>query len=124
MTYRPSHYATAFLEALRAGTEPRVAIAHLRRALAKRGDAHRLPQVLREIERLEVKSKGGRMITIASARPLSPSQEHALTKNFASPDHVTTEIDPRLIAGVRITIDDERELDLSLTGKLRTLFTH
>jgi F0F1-type ATP synthase delta subunit len=121
--YQPRHYAIAFREALESGVEYRTAKENLLAALGRKGDRHRFAQVVREIERFEAREVGGRMVTIEFAREMSDKKTRELTKAFAPKDRVTTQIRPELIAGARVMIDDERELDLSLRGRMRALFT-
>jgi F0F1-type ATP synthase delta subunit len=122
MKYRPSHYAEAFRAAIEAGMAYDTAHDNLVRTLEKHGDRHRLPQVVAEIEAREVAKQGGHMVAIELAREVSASAQTALKNAFSDADRIETRINPDLVAGVRVTIDHERELDLSLRGKMRTLF--
>lgn len=122
MKYQPRHYAIAFREALQSGVAYAVAKENLLATLDRKGSRHRLPQVVHEIERLEAKEIGGRMVTIEFAREVPEKTANHLVHSFTPKDRVTTQIRPELIAGARVTIDDEQELDLSLRGKMRALF--
>lgn len=122
MKARPSHYARAFLACLAAGVSYESATPRLRAMLAKRGDTHRLPQVVEEIEKAEVARRGGHRVRVEFARVASPAHERKMLKEFSKADRVSATINPELIAGTRITFDEERELDVSLAGKMRALF--
>ena len=90
-------------------------------AVARKGDARKLPAVVRELERSDVHAKGGRMVTIEFARTLG--HETSEFKSFLKPeDHLENRVNPDLVAGVRITIDEERELDFSLARRLNKMF--
>lgn len=122
MKIRPTHYARAFLDAVAGGVSYEVAKERLMTLLAKKGDAHRLPQVVHEIERIEAAKHGGHMVQVEFARTPERDAEHTLLSAFTKDDRVTTAIRPDLVAGARIIVDGERELDLSLAGKMRLLF--
>ena len=123
MTYTPEIYARAVRETVAsAPANDRDAI--LKRfvhAAARRGDARKLPAVVKELERSEVHAKGGRMITIEFARPLGGGTSKF--ENLLKPaDHLEVRANSDLVAGVRVTIDDERELDFSLARRLNKMF--
>ncbi|MFA7302125.1 MAG: F0F1 ATP synthase subunit delta [Candidatus Paceibacterota bacterium] len=122
MRPRPSHYARAFIDSLHAGTPYESAQTGLLKALAKNGDAHRLPQVAHEIEKIETAAHGGHMVQIEFARTPDPAHEKRLLSALGDTDHVEARMNPALIAGTRITFDDALELDLSFAGKMRALF--
>ena len=89
----------------------------------KNGDEAHARKILEEAARLLRGKKGVRKVTIGTARQMPPKQKTIL-KAFLKPSDVVEErIDPDLIAGVRITIDDEKQFDGSLKGKLDKLFT-
>ncbi|PIR83342.1 hypothetical protein COU19_00950 [Candidatus Kaiserbacteria bacterium CG10_big_fil_rev_8_21_14_0_10_56_12] len=124
MKPRPSHYARAFVDSIASGTSGQAAREGLVRALAKNGDTHRLAQVVYEIEKIETQSHGGHMVQMEFAREPEKHLESTLHKQFTKDDLITIALNPSLIAGTRITLDESRELDLSLAGKMRALFTH
>lgn len=123
MTYTPEIYARAAREAINeapAGERDAI-VKRFVRAAARRGDARKLSAVVKELERSEVRAKGGRMVTVEFARPLG----HVMSKFenlLKSADHLENRINPDLIAGARITIDGERELDFSLSRRLNKMF--
>ena len=84
----------------------------------KNGDEVHLPQILDEASRLARGKSGIRQVTVESARELSASQKTTL-KHFMKPHDVVEErIDPELIAGIKITVNDELQFDGSLKNKL------
>ncbi len=123
MTYTPEIYARAVREAIdeaSAGERDKV-FKRFVSAVARRGDMRKLPAVAKELERSEVHSKGGRMVTIEFARELR--RETSQFRNLLKPeDHLENRVNPDLVAGVRITIDEERELDFSLARRLNKMF--
>lgn len=123
MKYRPKHYAAAFAAAALAATpkDGDALVARLMASVRRHGDSRALPKILAETERIMRAKTGRRSITLTTARPL-PSARHTLGAFLKPGDIVETRIDPALVAGITITIDDTREFDGSLRHKLNRLF--
>jgi F0F1-type ATP synthase delta subunit len=93
-------------------------------ALVKRnGDERQLPKIVELAERLLAVKTGRRLVTITSARPLPESLRKALRAELGQTDIVSETVEPNLVAGVKITINGEQQLDASLKRKLDKLFT-
>ena len=121
MRYDPRIYARAFVETLEHLNEEEC----VRKFIAlvyKNGDAGDLPKVFLQIERVLVQREGGRIVTVETARKLSPEWSAKIKRMFNGKDRVTEHVRPEIIAGVRIEIDGEREFDGSLKRKLDRLF--
>ena len=88
----------------------------------KNGDEPHLRKIVEEAARLTRGKRGVRKVTVASARELSAAQEKALKPFMKESDVVERSIDPELVAGVKLVIDDELQYDGSLRGKLDKLF--
>jgi F0F1-type ATP synthase delta subunit len=121
----PSHfYAKALAQAI-AGAKGKNEAAIAKNFLAlvrKNGDEASLPKILDEAGRMVRSEEGIRQVRIESARPLAVSQEK-MVKEFIKPgDIIERKIDPELIAGVRLILDDELQFDGSLRGKLDKVF--
>ncbi|HVN26736.1 MAG TPA: F0F1 ATP synthase subunit delta [Candidatus Paceibacterota bacterium] len=95
-------------------------------ALVRRnGDEAHLTNIVEHAARLARGASGVRKVTVAAARRLTPAQEKELARFLTPTDVVERITDPQLIAGVRITVNDELQFDASLKGKLDTIFnTH
>lgn len=123
MKYSPRQYAKAFVAALEMtpkGKEEAACRALL--ALAKKnGDGRGLDKAVQEIERLLARKKGGRSVLIESARAGEPKSRKELLRRLGKNDIVREKISPELVAGVRITINGEQELDRSLAGMLQII---
>ena len=125
MRVAPKQYAEAF-RAVVAEARPSETKTIIRRLIAsaiKRQDRARLPAIVHAIERKTVTENGGRWVEIQTARSVPPRALSRFRRTFSKKDQITTKIDPRLVAGVRIVVNDERALDYSLERKLRKLFT-
>ncbi|MEK7085368.1 MAG: F0F1 ATP synthase subunit delta [Patescibacteria group bacterium] len=123
MKRTPRQYAKAFaatLDLVPKGKEEAACRALIRLA-KKNGDARELDAIVREAERIFARKKGGQSVLVESARATTPKSRRELFRRFGENDVVREKIFPELVAGVRITIDGERELDMSLSGRLSRL---
>jgi F0F1-type ATP synthase delta subunit len=124
MKYFPHVYAKALVEILSvpkgsAGKKTDDEIAKNFLALVRRnGDESHLRRILEEASRFARGKSGMRKVTLESARPLRPPQRAALA-GFVKPGDVVEErIDPELVAGIKIIVNDEMQFDGSLRNKL------
>lgn len=125
MKYRSEHYAQALLALSRGTTRSRQTqlIHRFVEVVAKYGDEKNLPKILHAVRRAVLKERGGRWITFEFARALPQTKIskiiHGLTKKT---DQHEIHITPDIIAGVRVTIDDEQMFDGSLEQRLKLMF--
>jgi F0F1-type ATP synthase delta subunit len=126
MKYAPHIYAKALVEVLedvgKKKTETKAkddAIAKNFLALVrKNGDEGHLKKILEEASRFARGKSGLRKVTVESARILNAAQKKTV-EHFLKPGDVVEErIDPELIAGIRIVLNDELQFDGSLKNKL------
>jgi len=88
--------------------------------LQKNGDVKKAKDIIQLSEKILLKKLGGRKIRVEMARPDAMN----MVKSIAThKDIVEEKINPELIAGAKITIDDEKQLDYSLKHKLDEIFT-
>lgn len=123
MKYSVRDYAKALDRALAEPQSDGSAIGkHFLALVERNGDGPRLRKILDEASRLARGKKGVRQVRIDSARPLDAAGE-AHVKKFLQPgDVVGYAVDPDLVAGVRIIVNDEMQFDGSLKAKLDQLF--
>ncbi len=81
------------------------------RLLEKNNDTKKLKGIVALVEKA-----GYRNIVIETARKLKK------VWRFKKNDKIKEEVNPKLIAGVRITIDSKRQLDLSFKNLLEKVF--
>lgn len=123
MSYAASHYAQAFVEAYQAAPQDGDKLMkNLLEMLIKRNDRRKFPSIVRLIEKMLTTAQSGSSIVITSARPLSSEIKTTLTALNTTQDDVAFEIDPSLVAGIKIVKDGEHELDYSLARSLSRLF--
>jgi F0F1-type ATP synthase delta subunit len=122
MKYRPSHYAEALLQSLAAFPEKEgELLARFSRLISQNGDRSAWPKIVEEFEQAMAARAGGRTVTLEFAREPRAKTREKLTARFSAADLVRSKVSPELGAGVRVRIDD-RELDLSLSGRLKKMF--
>jgi F0F1-type ATP synthase delta subunit len=124
----PTHiYAQALAEVITATKKDDKAaddkmVANFIALVRRNGDEVHLRSIVEEAARFVRGQSGIRKVTIEMARPMNASQRKML-ESFTKPSDVVEErIDPALMAGVRIILDDELQFDGSLKGKLDTVF--
>jgi F0F1-type ATP synthase delta subunit len=124
MKYKPQDYAKAFAEvAARTPSGREEAILKNFLAIVRRnGDMRRIGKIAKLAENLLMKKSGRSKWTIQSARPIGNARD--VFGNLIKPADILEEkIDPEVIAGVKITRDDEKQFDGTLKAKLDKLFT-
>jgi len=125
MKHSPKLYATAFAEAAEGKLSPeqeKKLVKNLLKIVEFNGDGHRLMQILAEAERLLRKKSGKHKVVVESARALTPANRKMLARFADKNDVLEEKISPELGAGVKIVIDEEKQLDFSLRRKLEKLF--
>ena len=124
MKYSASLYSQAFLLAMDETPKTQRGDVSKRfiETVRKNGDFSRIDSIVKAIEKAWVQNKGGKYVKVEFARELPESQVKKISSKFSSKDTVETFINPQLVAGVRITIDGERELDQTMARNLNRLF--
>lgn len=96
--------------------------------IKKQGDWAKRKQILSAAEKMIRSIDGKKLITIESARPLSPAQRKTLesawpkSRDGQAGTDWEEKITPELLGGARINVDGETELDGSLARVLRKIF--
>jgi F0F1-type ATP synthase delta subunit len=123
MKYAPHIYAKALVEVLSdtkrtSGKDDAVIAKNFLALVRRNNDEAHLKKILEEAGRFARVHSGVRKVTVESARALGPAQRKAV-EHFIKPGDVVDErIDPELIAGIRIILNDEMQFDGSLKNKL------
>ncbi len=124
MKHRPDHYARALLAVL--GETSAAEATQIRKnflaLLSRNGDWALYPEILKGLERAIADERGDKLVAIEFAREQDVIQTDKLQAAFSPHDRLTVTLNPSLVAGVRITVNGERELDQSLAGRLGQLF--
>lgn len=125
MKYQPKFYAQAFAELAAkklAPAEEKNILSNLLRTVRRNGDERQLPKILEAAERLLREKEGRRKVVLESARPLHKGARDSLSRFLRKDDVVEEKENTALVAGVKIIVNDETQLDFSLASKLKKLF--
>jgi len=91
--------------------------------LKKNGDAGAAKKILSKAREFLIRKSGGRRVVLESARPLSEGDLAKLREEFSPRDLIETSVNPEILGGVKIMIDDEQIIDATLSRKLKKIFT-
>lgn len=126
MKYPTHSYAKALAEVVgetgAAQKDSAVIIKNFLELVRRNGDEAHLKKIIEEAGRLARAKSGIRKVSIESARTLTTAQEKEIAQFLKAGDVVEHAIDPTLIAGIRLIVDDEMQFDGSLRGKLDNVF--
>lgn len=123
MKYSINNYVNALTEVLNETPGKKdLVIASFIKLIAKNGDISKRDKIIESVHKKIVNLNGGKWINVELARKTSEPKLRLIREIFTDKDHVNFKINPALIAGVRITVNGDRELDNSLNKKLNKLF--
>lgn len=124
MKYSPKIYARSFCEVLKKTSsfkQQEKIVNNFVKVVVKYDDHHRFNQILDEIRKLLIKERGGKNILLEFARKI-PQQVEQLIKNcFSEKDFVNVRINRFLVGGVRVVVDEEKELDYTVRKIIKEL---
>ena|SRR3989338_4160414 len=90
------------------------------KVLERNGDTKKIKQIAAEVEKILLEKSGNKDVVIETARRVPKnSLKHFIKKG----DIVREKINPELIAGVKIIVNGEKQLDFSLQKKLDEIFS-
>ena len=121
MKYSLNNYVDAFTGVLKKTSQEKATSGFLR-LLKKTGDIKSADKIFTAVHKKMINLEGGRWVKVETARDISENKLKELKGKFSKKDHTVFNINPELVAGVRVTINGEEELDSSLDSKLKRLF--
>src|ERR1700722_14850261 len=124
MKYSTHDYAKALVEAIEnPAVKDKNAIEKNFLALVRRnGDEARLMKILTEAARISRGKDGSRQVIVEAARKLSASQEKIVHQFMKPGDIAEYSTNPDLVAGIKITVNDEMQFDGTMKAKLDRMF--
>lgn len=123
MTYTPEQYARAYIGALEY-IDADTAARRLAEYIRQNGDMHSSGAVVEAVCTEDTRQNGGRRVRFEFARQPREQTVAQLTDALAREhDDVSVVIEPRHIAGVRVVVDEEHELDATFARRLKTVFS-
>lgn len=126
MKYTPRQYALALRAVLQNKTaaEKRGVIRNFLNLLTRNRDQSKLEMILQETEKAERKERGLYKIELASPTVISPELKKGIKKAFGRKVIFEEKIDPDLLAGLKILIEDDTLIDATAKNQLNKLFSH
>lgn len=124
MNYTPKIYAKAFCESVilaKTGADMDKAVKNLLIQVKLNRDQKKLKYILSAAEKIIIQKKGGRKLTLETARPLNPGNKKIIDPLLKPSDIVEKKINKKLIAGIKININDEFLLDQSFATKIKKI---
>ena len=121
MRYSINNYVGAFADIIKKVPHEKAVDGFLK-LLAKTGDLRHSKKIIEAIHKKLVKEDGGKWVNIETARQMSSVKTTAVTHKFLKKDHLDFKINSELIAGMRVTINGEEEINGTLQNKLSKLF--
>ena len=123
MKYKSEYYAKALLSLIEEHPEKEdVLVESFIKIVKGAGDGAHFGKIINVFERLFFKRKEQEHILIVSAHVLGDKLLEKIKNIFSKETIFEYEIRPDLVAGVRIIINGERMIDVSLRRKLALLF--
>lgn len=126
--YKTKLYAKALAEAVgspafaeaSAGEEKKV-IDNFVKLLVSSGLEKKSKEILNLAENFVLAKQGKRKITFETARKITNSQQKMLNDFVEKGDIVKEKINPEIISGVKIIINNEKQFDASMQSKLQNI---
>jgi len=124
MNCNPKTYAIAFCEAamnVKSKSDADRCVKNLLALVSANRDQKKLKDIFLAVEKIIRRKTGHRKFIIESARPLSHANEKTIKHLIKPADIVENKIDSRLIAGIKININDELQFDGSFATKIKSI---
>ena len=116
-------YAQALAEVLaKKGTNEDKVIKNFARLLVSAGLEKKSKEILDLAEEMLLTKKGNKKIVFETARKITSSQKKILEGVAKDGDLIKEKINPELIAGVKIIINNSKQFDASMKSKLQNIF--
>lgn len=120
--YKSKIYAQALADAVfDKKTEEKKIIANFLIILEKNRDLKKANEIISLTEELILKKTGNKKIALETARKIDI--RNFINKFTNNGDIIEEKINPELIAGIKIIINNDKQLDFSLQKKLQGMFT-
>jgi len=123
MKYKSKLYAQALAEILaekKLVLTDKKLVDNFLNLLAKNGDLKKAKEIIALAETIYLKKSGNKKFILETARELGKNN---ILKGFAKEgDALVHKISPEMVAGIKITINNEKQLDFSLQKKLNEIF--
>ena len=123
MKIKPKIYARVLVDVMMSkkntGNEKKI-VDNFLKLLKKNVDVKNATEIIRLAEVFILQKTGNKKITLETARDIG--RKNIFKEIVRRHDIVEQKINPELIAGIRITVNGEKQLDFSLKNKLDKIF--
>jgi F0F1-type ATP synthase delta subunit len=120
--YTPKQYASALFESLQEkGAKTDDVIKGFVKMLVGNYDKALLPKILMQFKKLERTKAGRHEVVLTSARTLEKSVIADVKKKVGENSGITEVVDPKVLGGVRILINDEVVIDGTYLARVRRM---
>jgi F0F1-type ATP synthase delta subunit len=115
-------YAKALAEVLaKKGINENNVVSNFVKLLVDSGLEKKSKEILNLTENFVLAKQGKRKITFETARKITNSQQKMLNDFVEKGDVVKEKINPEIISGVKIIINNEKQFDASMQSKLQNI---
>ncbi len=124
MKYRPEQYAEALYGTLegKSPAEQKELIQRFSLILRKNKDSAKIPLILTHFEKKYTEANGLTKIHLESAHPITPLVKAEVEKVLGNKAFIKESVNPNLLAGIRILLDDSVFIDSSALHHINNLF--
>src|SRR3989338_10288687 len=121
MKYKSQTYAVSLANAISEGNvDDKKIVANFLVLLQKNQDIKKAKEIISLTERILLARAGNKKVILEKARNVFT--DTFIKKFTRKGDEVEEIINPNLIAGIKVIVDNEKQLDLSLSAKLENIF--
>ena len=120
MKYTIRQYAEALNSALKGkeAAERKKVVGRFLNILRKHRDSARLGRILKEVELLYLKESGLRKVRVEAASPVTDDIRQKVKEILGGKIYLEEEVNPELLAGLRILVDEELFIDASAKRRI------
>ncbi|MCC2630833.1 MAG: synthase delta subunit [Candidatus Paceibacter sp.] len=124
MRHTPHHYALALYESLdgKVATKRKGVIKRFLGMLERNHDMRMLRSIINHYEKIFLARHGMQKIEVTSASPLSHHVRQAIEASLGVPVLFAEKVDPSVLAGLTILVDDTLYIDASGKTQINNLF--
>lgn len=116
-------YAKALAEILvKKNVDEKKIINNFVKLLIKDGQEKKAKEILNLAEDFLLAKQGKRKITFETARKMTASQKKLMADFVKDGDLLKEKINPEIIAGIKIIINNSKQFDASMQSKLQKIF--
>jgi F0F1-type ATP synthase delta subunit len=123
MRYSAKQYAEALHAAIGKlhGAERAEAIGRFLRIMKRSGDHSKLDEILAAYEKIAIRADGMVKAEVRTPSGLSPAVRRAVEEALGRPAVIVEKVDPELLAGIEIVLNDSLAIDATAKSKLNKI---